>query len=363
MPGVTVSDLPAPPPGRDGWPWTEGSPQLPDTMPDGSPWPRVSIVTPSFNQGQFIEETIRSVLLQGYPDVEYFIVDGGSTDDSVDIIRKYEPWVAAWLSEPDRGQSHALNKGFSRCTGEVLAWLNSDDSYTPGALGCAVGRLWREGASVLYGRCRVIYASTGIVTEVCPDLVTFDTLLLKQWLPANIPAQPAVFFRRAAFEASGGQLDESLHYAMDYDLWLRLARNHSFIREDQILAKYPIHKDSKSGQGFEVFQPEFDRVYRRHAQTLSPWQYLAFRCKYRREIAQRFVADAFKARMSAHKQVVRRSALRAFLNDPSTMRNLGLLGLFLDSSSPRFASLLRRVYHLVVRYRRAIQNPESTTHV
>ena len=89
-----LTDLPSPPPSRTGWPWTEGSPQLPDTMPDGSPWPRVSIVTPSYNQGQFVEETIRSVLLQGYADLEYLIIDGGSTDDSARIIRRYEPWLA-----------------------------------------------------------------------------------------------------------------------------------------------------------------------------------------------------------------------------------------------------------------------------
>ena len=105
----TLNELAPPPLGKTGWPWTEESSQLPDTTPDGRPWPRISIVTPSFNQGQFIEETIRSVLLQCYPNLEYIIIDGGSIDESVDIIRRYEHRLAYWVSEPDRCQVHAIN--------------------------------------------------------------------------------------------------------------------------------------------------------------------------------------------------------------------------------------------------------------
>ena len=102
-------------------------------MPDAN-YPRISIVTPSYNQGQFIEQTIRSVLLQNYPNLEYIIIDGGSTDNTVETIEKYEQYITYWVSEPDRGQSHAINKGFARCTGEIMAWLNSDDLYLPSAL-------------------------------------------------------------------------------------------------------------------------------------------------------------------------------------------------------------------------------------
>jgi glycosyltransferase involved in cell wall biosynthesis len=129
-----LAELPPPSPGKTGWPWTVETPPLLPDRPDGCPWPRISIVTPSYNQGQFIEETIRSVLLQGYPDLEYIIIDGGSTDNSVEIIAKYEFRLAYWVSEKDRGQSHAINRGFCRSTGCLLGWLNSDDVLLPNAL-------------------------------------------------------------------------------------------------------------------------------------------------------------------------------------------------------------------------------------
>ena len=130
----TLEDLPKPPQGRSGWPWTEASRPLPRVTTHGEPWPKISIVTPSFNQAQYLEETIRSVLLQGYPNLEYFVYDGGSTDGSVDILRRYGAFLDGWVSERDKGQSDAINKGFARCTGEVVNWLCSDDVLLPGAL-------------------------------------------------------------------------------------------------------------------------------------------------------------------------------------------------------------------------------------
>ena len=146
-----LSELPSPPRYKTGWPWTEKVPQLPQSMPDGNAWPRVSIVTPSLNQGQYLEETIRSVLLQGYSNLEYIIIDGGSTDGSVEIIRKYEPWLNYWVSEPDKGQSHAINKGFRRSTGEIMAYLNGDDIYYPNTLHDVATNFLKSSKDILIG--------------------------------------------------------------------------------------------------------------------------------------------------------------------------------------------------------------------
>ena len=129
-----LNELPPPPTGQVGWPWTEETPPLPPTAPGGHPWPLISIVTPSFNQGAYLEEAIRSILLQGYPNLEHILIDGGSTDGSVAIIKKYERWFTHWVSERDRGQAHAINKGLARCTGEIFNWINSDDYLMAGAL-------------------------------------------------------------------------------------------------------------------------------------------------------------------------------------------------------------------------------------
>ena len=131
----TLRELPPPPAGKTGWPWTEESaPSLPPTRPAGQPWPRITVVTPSFNQAVFLEATIRSILLQGYPDLEYYVLDGGSKDGSVDIIKKYAPWLTYWFSGPDGGQSSAINRGLELGSGLFATWINSDDMLCKNAL-------------------------------------------------------------------------------------------------------------------------------------------------------------------------------------------------------------------------------------
>jgi hypothetical protein len=240
------ADLP-PPPGKTGWPWTHETTTFPQARPDGSSWPRISIVTPSYNQGQFIEETIRSVILQGYPDIEYIIIDGGSRDQSVEIIKKYEPWLTYWVSEEDRGQSHAINKGFHRSTGGILGWLNSDDVLLPHALATVAVASPRSDEPVLIAG-----------TAEIRDISLTQTIWIVDRIPQNLSdvfshfdaffPQPSVFFSRQALKLSG-VLREDLHYVMDLDLWLRMAQHVRIILIEQHLSWMRQHEDAKTWPG------------------------------------------------------------------------------------------------------------------
>jgi len=263
------------PPGKTGWPWTEESPQLSDTMPDGRPWPQVSVVTPSYNQEQFVEETIRSVLLQGYPNLEYIIIDGGSIDESVEIIRKYADWLAYWVSEPDRGQTDALNKGFARAHGEIVAWLNSDDTYEPGTLRRVAQEFGEDQARVvIYGNCNFVDENGSFLDITRTPHVTYNSLI-RYWRRNALLAQPAVFFRRKVLEKVG-PLNCDLRFVMDYDLWLRIAREHKFHRIEHTLANYRLHSESKTNRGWTAFAPEFDAVSRQHWGPKASWRYICF---------------------------------------------------------------------------------------
>lgn len=239
-----LDELPPPPAGKTGWPWTEASKGLPDKMPNGNPWPKLSIVTPSYNQSKFIEETIRSVLLQGYPNLEYIIMDGASTDGSADIIRKYEPWLSYWVSEPDKGQSNAINKGFQQSTGTILAWINSDDTYEKDALSSVVTFMEKNPLD------DVVYGNAFIVNEEGYELAQMRTIPFnpKAFIhnTVHIPVQSAVFWRREIFLKAGG-IDEDLRYAMDVDLlvkFIEAGANFGFLRE--FLGTYRCHGESKT---------------------------------------------------------------------------------------------------------------------
>ena len=218
-----LHDLPAPPSGKTGWPWTEESFQLPDRMPDDRPWPRISVVTPSFNQGQFLEATIRSVLLQGYPELEYFVLDGGSTDNSVDIITKYASWMTYWVSEPDSGQSEAINRGLKMASGLFATWINSDDMLHRNALVDHSSRIGFDTNVVYVGMCAYVNIDGTIASmhhgkvHSLEDLVSIRTV----WRASGHLVQPEVLFPRELALAVGG-LNTDNHNTMDYELWGKL---------------------------------------------------------------------------------------------------------------------------------------------
>lgn len=220
--------------------------------------PDVSIVTPCFNAARFIAEAVESVLAQDYPRVEYIVMDGGSTDGTFEILQAYEDRVTL-ISEPDGGAADAIQRGLDGCSGEILAWLNADDLLLPGAVSAAVRAFEsHEEAAVIYGNASWIDES-GLVIAPYP-VRDFDAQLLGR---ECFLCQPAVFFRRDAFENVGG-LDPRLNLTFDYELWMRLARLYQFQRIDPELAFSRMHGANKTlGQRREVFRETF-RVLRRH---------------------------------------------------------------------------------------------------
>lgn len=228
----------------------------------------MTIITPSFNQGRFIEETIESVLGQDYPDLEYLVMDGGSTDETVEILRRYEGRLK-WTSEKDRGQSDAINKGIRRATGEVIAYLNSDDLYEKGALRRA-GEYFLERPESLWmtGRCRIIDIQG---KEVRQSITAYKNFLLSRYgynilLVTNFISQPATFIRKKAFD-SLGLFDESQHRVMDYDFWLRVGRMQPPGILDEYLAAFRVHPGSKTSSSFRhTFKEELE-VARKHTDS------------------------------------------------------------------------------------------------
>lgn len=252
---VSSNEFPNSSSNKMGWPHLPAVSEHSDLDLDNTIWPRISIVTPSYNQVEFLEETIRSVLLQGYPNLEYIIVDGGSSDGSVDIIRKYEPWLAYWVSEPDRGQYHAINKGFEHASGEIMAWINSDDKYCPWA--------FQTVASIFTSVPQVQWLTTSMVLDWNKhgELVRSSsvkgyarTWFYRGWHLGNRPGfkgwlqQESTFWRRELWERAGGKVDDSLHYAGDFELWARFWQYTNLVTTTVPLAGFRHHSGQKTQQ-------------------------------------------------------------------------------------------------------------------
>ena len=229
--------------------------------------PLVSIVTPSFNQVEFLEETIRSVFEQDYQNLEYIIVDGGSTDGSLEIIQKYTDQLAWWVSEPDQGQTDAINKGFARASGEIFAWLNSDDTYQAGAVSEAVAYLaTNPEAGAVYGDANLI-DEYGDVIGKFPARQTDYQRLMRGYV--HIPQQ-ATFFRGDLWREVG-PLDPSFYFAMDYDLWVRISKRAPLIYYPKLWANFRLHGDAKSIESDDRCWPEMVKVHQREGGSKLSW--------------------------------------------------------------------------------------------
>jgi glycosyltransferase involved in cell wall biosynthesis len=223
---------------------------------------KISIVTPSFNSLRYLAEAARSILSQDGPfQLEWVVVDGGSTDGTVHFLESLADPRLRWISEADRGQSNAVNKGREMAGGDVVGWLNADDVYTPGAVASVAAAFEREhSAQWLVGRCEIIGADGRVIRQ---RVTRYKDRSLRRYayralLRENFISQPAVFWRRA-FGGRVGPLDESLHYTMDYDLWLRMGRGADPLLLDRVLAQFRLHETSKSGR---VNRAQFDEQYR-----------------------------------------------------------------------------------------------------
>lgn len=225
------------------WPWDK-KPKVPNYSADMI-WPKISIVTPSFNQGKYIEETILSVLSQNYPNLEYIIIDGGSTDNTIEIIKKYESRITYWVSEPDNGQSHAINKGLEKCTGIIFNWLNSDDWYMPGALFNVANAFINNSTALFVSGYENHVDQNGIVNLYTG---TFLKSSIEETIEFCEVAQPSTFFKLDAIRKVHG-VSEDLHYIMDGEMWIKLLLLYgqdNFIKLDKVLVNFRLHPNSKT---------------------------------------------------------------------------------------------------------------------
>jgi glycosyltransferase involved in cell wall biosynthesis len=279
-------DLPIPPNGKEGWPWKELDDIYIEEILDNSKYPCISIIIPSYNYGQFIEETIRSILLQSYQNVECIVIDGGSTDDTVNILQKYDKYITYWISETDKGQTDAINKGYSHCTGDIFVWLNADDLYYSSSTLSTVAKLYLSGYDFIVGDCfnidkhgeYIFFADDG------KSIPTNFRKSLRYW-SSGFLQQPAVFVAKKLTD-NCFPLDNTLYFAMDIQFFLRVLHQDPksiWIKEN--LVRFRCHESSKTrsfnpslySQELEE-EPEIHKIVINESSNLSnSWEIFFFR--------------------------------------------------------------------------------------
>lgn len=242
-----LKQLPPPPEGKTGFPWTEETPPEYNT----ENLPTISIITPSFNQGKFIEETIRSVLLQAYPNLEYIIIDGGSTDETLEIIEKYSDFITYWVSEPDKGQSDAINKGLVKATGDIFNWLNSDDYYLPNAL-LSVGQHFAENKDlhILGGQ---LWSETNEGKRLENKGIKMGNTV-EETLASRHFCQPSTFFRLSVVKQLGG-ISTDLFFCMDLELWINYLTHfghQGIVHTDDFFVVFRLHEEAKTSKSHYI---------------------------------------------------------------------------------------------------------------
>jgi len=235
--------------------------------------PLISIITPSLNQGAYIEDNIKSVMNQNYPNFEHIIIDGGSTDGTIDILKKYSHLT--WVSEKDGGQSEAINKGIRRAKGEIIGWLNSDDYYQPGAFLAIVQKLSKaENTYIVFGDCKLV-DEKGKEIGYCSGKLTHPNNFIKYWPREYRIPQPAVFFYKDIIDKIGF-LDENFHYVMDYDFWLRISKQYRLYYVEKPFAIMRVHNRAKSNLSYELFEREWFKILRKHSASLGYINYIKY---------------------------------------------------------------------------------------
>jgi len=303
-----LKEFPEPTRANTGWPWTEKTTRFLCSAPNVRSWPKISIVTPSYNQSRFIEETIRSVLLQEYPNFEYIVIDGGSTDGSVEVIKKYGENIDYWISKPDSGQADAINKGFARATGDILCWLNSDDMLTKNALSYVAEAWQKHGPNIIVtGGCieyrkndkqNVHFPRFQKRYDVKCELPISAILdLSNEWIQGKFFYQPEVFFPRLAYEEVG-RIDDTLFYAMDYDLWARFALNGVMVVVlEKPLAYFRFHSLQKTSNRIPMLKETIsvaDRYLKNDIKLIKQVDRIKLWLSYRRILIKEIIADKIK---------------------------------------------------------------------